>query len=315
MRNRHSIKYSLITLLLIIVLAGCGVIDQRLADGTAVAAGKDAGALFGEGDEPIGQGGGTDPEDTLSPAEIATALAETLAAVNTSTPKKPSATPIIPPTQAEKSATPIPSPTATEEGAPTPTVPGYQFTALAQTLTSMVTTPEGGQETETPDENDDGESITATPTVSPTPEPIPENICNSFRFVAHVSYPNGSVVQPETYFYKSWQVQNTGTCTWNSRYSLVFYDGFQLGGISPLEFGGTVLVSPEQYVTLTVHLYTPPQPGTYNSYWLLRDSEGHLFGGGENGDEPLVVSVVVPGESAPIYTDPITTAPPFTPGP
>jgi len=244
-------------------------------------------------------------------------LAETVSAIYSLTPPA-SATAIVPPDQdAEGTATPQPSPTATLESAFTATVPGFQLTALDQTLTSMATTP-GAEGTEAPQgagESGGGETAAGTPTVTSTPEPIPTNVCNSFRFVAHVTYPNGSEVQPETYFYKSWQVQNTGNCTWNSNYALVYYDGFQLGGPSPLVFGGTVSVSPQQYVTLTIPLYTPPQPGTYYSAWLLRDANGNLFGGGENGTEPLVVSVVVPGSSEPVYTDPITTAPPFTPGP
>jgi hypothetical protein len=82
-----------------------------------------------------------------------------------------------------------------------------------------------------------------------------------------------------------------------------------------LVFGGNVVVQPQQYVTVTIQLYTPPQPGVYTSYWLLRDDSGNLFGGGESGDDYLVVEVYVPGVPTSIFTDPVATAPPFTPGP
>jgi hypothetical protein len=320
MKKQHPIGYILVLALLLMLLSGCGPLEQRLADGTAIAAGQDAGELLGDGEvlppEGEGVGGGSDEDDDISPEEMATALALTLDAYNTKTPGGPTFTSTLAPD--EGTFTPTFTPTATLDDGVTPTVPGYQFTALAQTLTSMVTTPGAGDETGTPTPTEEGGGADETEEPAedtPTPEPIEPNACNSFRFVAHVTYPIGSVVEPETYFWKSWQVQNTGDCTWNSNYSLVYYDGFQLGGTSPLRFGGNVVVYPQQYVTVTIQLYTPPQPGVYTSYWLLQDDSGNLFGGGENGDELLPLEVYVPGQAAPQFTAPVSTAPPFTPAP
>jgi hypothetical protein len=309
MRNHNPIKVFLITLLLLTLLSGCGALEERLAAGTAVASGKDPGGMFSG--EDGAQSAGEDGEgDELTAEEMETALAQTLEAATTRTPQtSPTVTP-----EPDEEALATPTPTATEEGAPTPTVPGYQFTALAQTLTSMVTTPGAGELTETPEPTIEGGGVATggTPTATATLEPIAENPCNSFRFVFHLNYPPGSIVQPNTYFYKGWYVQNNGDCAWNAGYSLVLYDGFQLGGTNPLTLGG---VAPGQFAEIWQTFYTPPQPGTYYSYWLIRDANGNLFGGGENGDEPLVVQIVVPGVYTPTYPGPITTAPPFTPGP
>lgn len=313
MKKQNPIGYILIALFLIFLLAGCDLIEHRLADGTAVAAGKDAGGLFSSaGNDPVGEGGGSDEWDQLSPEEMATALAQTLVAGEPLTPQASPTDTLVPEVADESTATLAPS---TEEDPPTPTVPVYQFTALAQTLTSMVTTPGANDLVETPEPDGGSGGGDAAAVDSPTPVPVEPDPCNSFRFVAHVTYPSGSVVEPETYFYKTWRIQNTGTCTWNSGYSLVFYDGYQLGGTTPLVFGGNVVVAPGQYVEVTNQLYTPPQPGTYFGYWVLKDSYGNLFAGGENADQYLVVEVIVPGNPAPIFTDPITTAPPFTPAP
>ncbi|MEN8240340.1 MAG: NBR1-Ig-like domain-containing protein [Chloroflexota bacterium] len=309
MKKKNQIGYLLLAAVILLLATGCGPLQQRLADGTAAALGYEVDTMFAQATlDAVGDG--ADDSKSLSPEEMATALAETLAAYTSQTPQSsPTFTWTPLPTE---SPTATASPTPTQDPNVTPTVPGYQFTALAQTLTAMVTTP--GAEDATPaGEQGTGGGDQAEET--PTPIPVEPNACNSFRFVAHVTYPLGSIVEPETYFYKSWQVQNTGNCTWNSNYALVHYDGYQMGGASPQVFGGTVAVSTQQYVTLTIHFYTPPQPGTYNSYWFLRDSSGNLFGGGENGDEPLLLQVVVPGQSAPIYTDPISTAPPFVPAP
>jgi hypothetical protein len=315
MKKRNPFGYIVVAAVVLLLATGCGPLEQRLADGTAAALGHEVDELFAQAtldaNLPAGEGiGGGSDESNLSVEDMATALAETLAAYAELTPQSSPTftwTPL-------PSETPTATATATATLDPnvTPTVPGYQFTALAQTLTSFVTTPDA--EEATPEgvvDTGGGDQEVGTP----TPVPVEPNACNSFRFVAHVTYPLGSIVDPETYFYKSWQVQNTGNCIWNSNYALVHYDGYQLGGMSPQVFGGTVAVASQQYVTLTLHMYTPPQPGTYNSYWLLRDSSGNLFGGGENGDEPLLVQVVVPGQYDPVYTEPISTAPPFVPAP
>ena len=310
MIKRNPFGYILLAVVLLMLISGCGPLQQRLADGTAVALGREVDSLFLQAtmEAELQAGEGIGSGDDVSGVEMETALAETLAGYMALTPETtPTFTWTPEPTEAASA-----TPTSTADPNVTPTVPGYQFTALAYTLTAMVTTP--GAEEATPEgapDTGEGEPIENTP----TPIPVEPNACNSFRFVAHVTYPIGSIVEPETYFYKSWQVQNTGNCIWNSNYALVYYDGYQLGGVSPLVFGGTVSVASQQFVTLSIQLYTPPQPGTYNSSWFLRDSSGNLFGGGENGDEPLLVQVVVPGQSAPVYTDPISTAPPFVPGP
>ncbi|MEJ2759914.1 MAG: NBR1-Ig-like domain-containing protein, partial [Anaerolineales bacterium] len=157
-------------------------------------------------------------------------------------------------------------------------------------------------------------TITNTPQFSNTPNPSASAMpvpCLSFRFVAHVTYALGATVPPSSVFYKSWQVQNTGTCTWNGEYALVYDGGFQLGGASPLPLGSGVSVAPGQFVTLTIQLWSNPQPGTYSGTWLLQDADGNTFGSGPNQDIPLEVRIFVPGDPTPEFTSPASTAPPF----
>jgi hypothetical protein len=196
------------------------------------------------------------------------------------------------------------------------TVPIQQLTDLAQTLTAIVvsSTPTINQ---TP-------SITPTPSATFTPSPTPTNFtpaptqapCNALRFVSHVTYPPGSIVQPDTAFYKSWYVQNIGSCTWTPSYALIYHSGFQLGGRSPLFLNG--YIQPGEFVVLSIQLYSNPQPGTYEGNWWLQDGQGNPFGGGYNRDEPLFVKIIVPGQPQPVFTSPAVTSPPFytsTPSP
>lgn len=315
MKNIKLILVVFSIVMLFSLLAGCGAVEQRLADGTAAAAGRSAGSPFSQGDDSGGGddaaedaptttmgaaedgSGGGEPTNTLDPIILGTSIQQTVDAINSLTPE-PSATNTL---------------EAVEPDDATPTVSGAQFTALAQTLTAVANATETLEATETPE----GEA-TDTPEgageTQETAEQTPESTavpCNAFRFVAHVSYPPYSSVNASTSFYKSWQIQNVGSCTWSGDYALVYHSGYQLGGTSPLVLGSGVVVYPGQYVTVTIQLFTPPQPGTYDSQWWMQDASGNTFGGGANFTQPLSAIVVVPGEPDPVFTSPASTAPPF----
>jgi hypothetical protein len=285
-----------------VFLVGCGPIEQRLADGTAVAAGNQANLPISGQPQADGSGGGEESsaqqtanawEKTLQ-ASLDALLSQTPAATNT----------LAPPPLPEITVTDI---VIEDDDDNTPTIDTANLTALAQTLTVIAAGTLTPTLTPSP-------SVTATlaattpPEVTPSPTEVP---CLAFKFIADVTYPPGSNVNPSTAFYKSWQVQNVGTCTWTGNYALVYESGFQLGGTSPLTLGSGASIAPMQYVTLTIQLWTPPQSGTYTSSWLLQDSNGNAFGGGENQLEPLLVRVVVPGQSPPEFTNPVSTSPPF----
>lgn len=324
MNKLKLILVALIVLMYLGLLTGCGAVEQRLADGTAVAAGNPVGGPFGDGgaadgsgggadeqptEDPLdsilddldGSGGGDEPTNTIDPAALGTSIVQTVNAINSLTP--------------EASATETLEPTVEQDDVegPTATITGAQFTALAQTLTAIANATETPQITNTPS----GDAVKTTQPSGETPE-VTAAPCNAFRFVAHVSYPPNSTVAASSAFFKSWQIQNTGSCTWSGDYALLYHSGFQLGGTSPLRLGTGVVVHPGQYVTVTIQLFTPPQPGTYDSQWWMQDANGNTFGGGENRNVPLSAVVVVPGVPNPVFTSPASTAPPFytnTPSP
>ena len=43
--------------------------------------------------------------------------------------------------------------------------------------------------------------------------------------------PDNTILQPGIYFWKTWTLLNTGTCTWNSSYNLIFWNGDLMGGL------------------------------------------------------------------------------------
>jgi hypothetical protein len=300
MAFRYKGFWLLVISLIAVTLAGCSALAERLAAGTAVSGQQfppesemTLEATLPEG-EGIG-GGDSDSVDGLEePGAIGTAIQKTLNARGSGTP------------EADQKNT----------LEPTITVPWAQYTALAQTYTAMAvsSTPTFG----TPEPDDtttlDEQTQTSTPTPTPTPGDVtpepPETPCLALRFVFHYNYPPGSQVLPDTGFFKRWYVQNVGSCTWTANFGLVYVDGFQLHGTSPTLLQATV--PPGEYVILGIQLFSNPQPGNYYSNWMLQDSQGNIFGGGEDFTEPLVVEIIVPGEMPELPTSPVLTAPPFS---
>jgi hypothetical protein len=86
-------------------------------------------------------------------------------------------------------------------------------------------------------------------------------------------------VPPGQPFIKGWRVRNTGTCTWDANYQLV-YDigspqGAQMNG-QPLTLAGQT--PPGSTLDLQLSLSAPVQGGIYHGMWSLREPSGHLFG-------------------------------------
>lgn len=311
-------------LLLGVGLSGCGALAERLEAGTDAA--LQAQGLPEETELSNAGGAGSGSTSKNAEAAVETAVEQTKVAATEAArdnededEDEATETPTTTPTATE---TPTVTVTETPEESPTITVPGGQFTALARTLTALVSTP--GATGDSPTNTPGGDTATPSPTgptattgAASTPEPDEDGIpCLAMDFIFHYNYLPGSVVEPNTSFYKSWYVENTGSCTWSSNFNIVYHSGFQLGGKSPLSLGATVF--PGQRVILTVLLFSNPQPGTYESNWWLESANGTQFGFGENQDQPLSAVIIVPGVQDPVFVSPVVTSPPFytaTPSP
>ena len=154
---------------------------------------------------------------------------------------------------------------------------------------------------------------TATPTLPPTITSTPTRTrpCDKAAFVTDVTVPDGTSFSPGFQFTKIWRLQNVGTCTWTSSYSLVFYKGEQMGGPASVNIPSTV--APGQTVDIAVGLVAPALAGSYRGDWMLRSSSGVLFGAGANGTTPIWVNVNVMG--VPDLTMMITSGPTISCGP
>ena len=95
-------------------------------------------------------------------------------------------------------------------------------------------------------------------------------------FVADVTIPDDTVMEPGQVFTKTWRLKNSGDINWTEEYSLVFVEGDQLNATSPQPLPD--VVKSGDTVDLEVEMIAPEIPGTYTSWWQLQDEAGDLFG-------------------------------------
>lgn len=136
---------------------------------------------------------------------------------------------------------------------------------------------------------------TLTPTATPfvTPPTLPPSGCDRASFVADVTVRDGTTFAPGEAFTKTWRLKNSGSCTWNKNYALVFYGGEQMGAPTLVNLPWSV--SPGEMVDVTVNAVAPASPGQYRSDWILRNASGQLFGIGSNADKPFWMLINVVG--------------------
>ncbi len=142
---------------------------------------------------------------------------------------------------------------------------------------------------------------TAIPTALPTATLASQACIDSAAFVADVTIPDNTVVTPNTPVTKTWRLKNTGTCTWDSHYLVVYLSGTtmtQQPGYWIVQQGQTV--APGQTVDISVGLTSPVQNGNYASYWGLKNENGPLMPiqGGANGNSFYVILRVNNGGTA-----------------
>ena len=191
--------------------------------------------------------------------------------------------------------------------------PGQVQTSVAQTVEALQTIPaletllaQSTQDVQSPtiqlSDTLQAPTVTSTPTttstatylpptatsIPPTATPIP---CYRVQFVADVTYPDGSILRPNSTFTKTWRLKNNGTCTWTSDFDLVFVSGSSMGAPSYVDFHTTV--NPGGTIDLSVSMKAPSTPGTYAGYWKIRSASGVLFGWGANGTEAFWVKIKV----------------------
>ena len=125
------------------------------------------------------------------------------------------------------------------------------------------------------------DNLAPLPTPAPTAIPAtPAGCLDSMAFVADLNLPDNNMqsppqFQPGTVFQKGWRIRNSGTCTWDNTYLLQFVGSSPVNapvGGAPAAIQGTV--APGQTQDIFVTITAPWQPGRYQSFWQMRNTNG-----------------------------------------
>lgn len=146
------------------------------------------------------------------------------------------------------------------------------------------------------------EVIVPTPEAPPTPAaPTPSACQFDSAFVADVTIPDNTQIQPAQSFNKVWRMKNTGTCPWGATTVLNFIGGDPMSAPAKAPVPPT---APGATADIGVTMFAPSNPGVHRSVWQLED-QSQFFG------NRVTVVIVVPGAEPPPRP---TNAPPPSPG-
>ncbi len=150
-------------------------------------------------------------------------------------------------------------------------------------------------------------SDTAEPAFTPAPADTSTSVpnspqtgsCNIGSFVDDVTIPDGTILPANASFIKTWRIKNSGSCSWDTGYQLIFSSGSLLSAPSAVNLPATV--APGQSVDISVNMVAPSTSGTYKGFWKLSSDSGSVFGVGASGNAPVTVLIVV-GSPIPVFT-------------
>lgn len=122
--------------------------------------------------------------------------------------------------------------------------------------------------------------------------------CTVSARLAGENPPDGALLKTGEYFWKTWSLENTGTCTWDNTYKLVYKSGDLLGGLTSYPF--PQLVAPGEIKDVSIYLRAPDTEGDTIGYWQIQTPWNTYFGIGIT-NEPFYVQVAVSNAAKPRY--------------
>jgi hypothetical protein len=136
------------------------------------------------------------------------------------------------------------------------------------------------------------------PLASPTlPSNTAKSQCASASLISE-TIPDGTIFKPGAQFTKTWEIQNTSTCTWDTSYKIIFWDGDLLGGA--YYYNLPQIVTPGKTFPISLVLTAPKDEATYTSKWMLQTPDSVEFGVGQY-NAPFYAEIAVSAAAKPNY--------------
>jgi hypothetical protein len=101
------------------------------------------------------------------------------------------------------------------------------------------------------------------------------SVCLNASYVADVTIPDYTQLEPGQAFVKTWRVRNSGTCAWEENTQLVFSRGESMGAPANIAVGA---LAPGAVTEISVDMTAPQTNGTLSGYWNFTDNNGSHFG-------------------------------------
>ncbi len=176
------------------------------------------------------------------------------------------------------------------------------LTEAASTADAIIRTRAASSPTPRPVTPTPEATITLTATVTSMPG-APTQPSGDFQvttgdkaeFVADLTIPDGTVFAPNASFIKTWRLKNSGTTTWTTAYTAVYYSGDDLKAPASVVLPATV--PPGGTVDISVPMVAPDKEGSYTANFLLANAAGQRFGLDPGANQPFYVVIVVNRQS------------------
>ncbi len=210
-------------------------------------------------------GGAATQSPTPDPALIYTSAAQTVEAELTMTDEAGPATATITPFPLITNTPGVPT-AILGNGAVLPTLPGPQTTDDSTTGTPAVLAP------------------TLDQAAAPT---LPNSQAADKATWISNEPPDNALVTTNAKFDITWTMKNTGTTTWNKKYTIRYFSGNII--MESKQFDFRSVVNPGDTGSFIVDAIAPSKPGTYTIWWKMTNDLGQNF-----GDMSLTIRVVKP---------------------
>ncbi len=113
--------------------------------------------------------------------------------------------------------------------------------------------------------------------------------CYGLSFVSDVTIPDNTPVTPGQKFTKTWKVQNSGSCAWETGFKFQSVSGDPMSGTT---FTLSAPVAAGAVSNISVEMVAPNKSGTVRGDWRMSTTGGQYFG------DQVYVQVLVGGSGA-----------------
>lgn len=145
-----------------------------------------------------------------------------------------------------------------------------------------------------PDATQDAPFIPATivPSPSPTKEKTPQingsksnpGCTDQLTYLSDDTIPDDTIVSAGSTMDKRWEVENSGSCNWDSGYKIKLIAGPDMGASQEQELFPARSGS---HATIRIQFTAPTTPGKYRSAWQAFNPQNQSFG------DPFYIEVVI----------------------